>query len=263
MNDIAPASETVTENVADTSVEAPAPTNDAPADSVAADTTKKSKRSKPAVDAPEVAPTEIPSGCPGCLSTDPCACFEKNGVTWRQCANCGTITHESAVEDTLGGDSEGERNKDSINAVRLQRMTSCPDVKTILDFGCGSGLFVDYMTKAGYDATGFDPHSEQYGALPTGPFDAVSLVEVIEHLRNPEAVLANISGVLRDGGYLMIESSFINKHTVERLIEWSYVDHAIGHVTVLSQEGLNLLLNRAGFHLAVPINENVWIFQKN
>ena len=91
----------------------------------------------------------------------------------------------------------------------------------VLDLGCGAGFLTQDLQKAGYHATGIDAAD---GALaqarkhdPSGqihymhgdilnlptferPFDACFLMDVLEHVENPDRALFEASRVLKPGG---------------------------------------------------------------
>ncbi len=89
----------------------------------------------------------------------------------------------------------------------------------LLDFGCGAGYFAERAAKRGWDATGIDlgdwcreaAHRRGFekvtvGSLagsvfPPGHFDVVTANQVLEHLPNPRATLAQIQAAIRPGGY--------------------------------------------------------------
>lgn len=105
----------------------------------------------------------------------------------------------------------------------------CPQ-GTLLDLGCGDGLFAHLMAKEGLDVIGIDPEAqgiEQCLAMtashsypgPRPRFEegdgtaipleadsvaAVTLFDVIEHLPNPIAVLREITRVLQPGGSFLV-----------------------------------------------------------
>jgi SAM-dependent methyltransferase len=119
----------------------------------------------------------------------------------------------------------------------------------VLDVGCGFGGFVDLMRKRGWDAEGLDPsraaveaairngHHVRWGtleALPTdvGPYDAVSMFYVLEHLPDPMGALRKAFGILVPGGTLLIR-----------------VPHTTPIVRLLGPVGLGRELYDPPFHL--------------
>lgn len=102
----------------------------------------------------------------------------------------------------------------------------------ILDLGCGDGLFAHLFAKHGLAVTGLDPEEaglEQARArcapeaypgdapefvlgrgdrtgFPDEAFDAIAMLDVIEHLPNPIVVLKEAARLLRQGGRLLIST---------------------------------------------------------
>lgn len=76
----------------------------------------------------------------------------------------------------------------------------------VIDFGCGSGLLVQYLREQGYDAVGYDPYSGDHGdgARLAETYDAVIAQDVIEHDEDPLAVLARLDALARPGALIAI-----------------------------------------------------------
>jgi SAM-dependent methyltransferase len=87
----------------------------------------------------------------------------------------------------------------------------------LLDYGCGAGGYVATMAAAGWRAEGMDLSDAAVAAgrdaglklhqgtlpgadLPAGSFDAVTMWQVIEHVRSPLATLKAVRELLRAGG---------------------------------------------------------------
>lgn len=82
---------------------------------------------------------------------------------------------------------------------------------SLLDYGCGAnGLFVQYLQERGFaNSYGYDPYGTKDGfgdptTLDRGPFDYISLQDVIEHVEDPHVLLSKLNSLLSPGGYILI-----------------------------------------------------------
>jgi SAM-dependent methyltransferase len=77
----------------------------------------------------------------------------------------------------------------------------------ILDFGCGAGLFLDFLKKQGYsDVSGYDAFVENYSDPNTlsGTYDVVLSQDVLEHFDDPREFFQMTSGCVKPGGVLIV-----------------------------------------------------------
>lgn len=82
--------------------------------------------------------------------------------------------------------------------------------RSLLDYGCGSGLFVQYLQQRGFtNSYGYDPYAPLDGfgnpnILQQGPFDYILLQDVIEHVEDAHDLLSQLNALLSPTGYLLI-----------------------------------------------------------
>lgn len=92
-----------------------------------------------------------------------------------------------------------------------------PPPASLLDFGAGSGIFVREAIESGIDAVGLEQSEgaiekareigvELVREIPDRKFDMITMWDVIEHLRDPQAVLSLLAPYLADNGVLVVET---------------------------------------------------------
>lgn len=93
---------------------------------------------------------------------------------------------------------------------------------TVLDLGCGDGHYSNNLKNMGFDVTAADMDSRRFKFhdtirfvkcelsdkldFPDSKFDYVVLLEVVEHLRKPFAVINEVSRILKPNGRLIIST---------------------------------------------------------
>lgn len=136
----------------------------------------------------------------------------------------------------------------------------------VLDVGSGFGFFLDTLAGAGYRPAGAElsvfaaSTARRRSALPVvaataettlpfraGAFDAVTVLDVIEHLEEYQAALRDCARVLRPGGRLLVVT--LNRYSAARPLlgrRWSWYQDPT-HVHLFSARELAAGLRRAGF----------------
>jgi SAM-dependent methyltransferase len=142
-----------------------------------------------------------------------------------------------------------------------------PDGKRLLDAGANFGHFLslarDHYEASGVEISaaavtwsrehlGVDNHVGSIESLPserTGPYDAVTLWDVIEHVADPEKVLASLRDVLRPGGLLFLSTPDTGSR-VARLMraKWHYLD-PVQHIVLFDRANIGVVLRKAGFEV--------------
>lgn len=81
---------------------------------------------------------------------------------------------------------------------------------SLLDYGCGNGLFLKYLQQRSFtNCYGYDLYAPEDGfgdrkTLQYRPFDYILLQDVIEHVEDPNELLCNLNSLLAPGGYILI-----------------------------------------------------------
>ncbi|HUW25627.1 MAG TPA: class I SAM-dependent methyltransferase [Gallionella sp.] len=145
-----------------------------------------------------------------------------------------------------------------------------PSQIRLLDVGCSSGAFLGAAVRLGYVAEGVEPAPQaaataqaaglkvRQGLLheagyADGQFDAVTLFEVIEHLRQPLELLGECRRILRPGGILLVGTGNAASWSMAVMGgKWEYlhIDRHGGHVSFFTPHSMKMLAQRADFTVA-------------
>jgi SAM-dependent methyltransferase len=211
------------------------------------------------------------------------------GKTWdlSRCADCGHIfanpgptpDHLAAlygqVEDPLYEEEAAGRSRKFLTILRrLEKLV--PQKGTIFDVGAATGILLDLARRRGWNPAGIEPSSwavkvaaEKYrlgliegnletASLPDGRFEAVTMVDFIEHTPLPFEALKKASAILKPAGVLVLVTPDIRSRA-SRLAgrRWWHLRPA--HVAFFSRRSLDALLRRAGFRIVFE-RRYAWTF---
>jgi 2-polyprenyl-3-methyl-5-hydroxy-6-metoxy-1,4-benzoquinol methylase len=136
----------------------------------------------------------------------------------------------------------------------------------VLDVGCAAGFFLAVMREEGWETCGVElsermvryattelglpdvRHGDLLSVeLSAGSFDVVTLWDVVEHLEDPAAHLAEARRVLRDDGLLVIETQNVAS-LFARLLgrRWQHYKHE-EHLFHFDPKSIRQLLDEQGF----------------
>lgn len=92
----------------------------------------------------------------------------------------------------------------------------------------------------------------------SGPFDVITLIDVIEHVSEPLALLRNIAESLAPDGTAIIVTPDV-KSIAARVLRWKWWHFRVAHIGYFNQRNLFLALDRAGLQ-PVLVRRPGWFF---
>jgi len=135
--------------------------------------------------------------------------------------------------------------------------------KRLLDVGCGLGFSLLAGKAKGFDATGLDPlalaepdarpgrhilRGDLEHHRPEVPYDLLSMIDVIEHVRDPLHSLARARALLADGGVLLLATND-RSSPAARLMGSRWTHYHRAHLWFFDPATLRTLCERAGFEV--------------
>lgn len=154
--------------------------------------------------------------------------------------------------------------------------------RRILEVGCAHGFLLDYLRSRGWDVEGVEvsPLSSSFARgrfgltvhtgtvestpLPVGSYDAVLLLDVLEHLHRPFDTLGRIADLLVPGGTLVVQCPWELTHWEESLqavlrgMRTGSIrpDSIPAHLYFFSPRTLDAVLSRGGFRVTARQSGN-------
>lgn len=159
---------------------------------------------------------------------------------------------------------------------KLSNLRRFGHVTDLLEVGCGPGYFLLEARRAGIAGAvgvdrnpwaveetrrrGFEAYLGSIAALPADrSFDAVVLLDVLEHIPDPEPFLAAVAARLRPGGRILLMTpnirSLLARFSGRRWVSFKIPEH----VHYFSPRSIRRLLNRAGFDVLTCRPAGQWV----
>lgn len=144
--------------------------------------------------------------------------------------------------------------------------------KRVLEVDCGVGFVSRHLIERGNEVVGIDVDPAAVSAarevvsevhccdldvvaassVVTGPFDVIVLADVLEHVREPQAVLADLLGLLADDGRVVLSIPNVAHIDVRLMLlfgEWGYQPLGLlddSHLRWFTRRSIADLLRAAG-----------------
>lgn len=199
----------------------------------------------------------------------------------QRCGRCGflqcskmedVLGHYEELQDPCFEETRSSRSLQERRLARLARRFRFPG--KLLDVGAASGALVEQALQIGYAAEGIEPsrwlHGKaaerglpvHLGTLPhpeaRGPYDVVTMVDVIEHVPQPLEVIRRVREVLAPGGIMLIVTPNVGSWAA-RLLGWRWWHFRAAHIGYFTPKTLDLLMGRAGLS-RIHSGTVVWYF---
>jgi 2-polyprenyl-3-methyl-5-hydroxy-6-metoxy-1,4-benzoquinol methylase len=226
------------------------------------------------------------AACAACRSTALARFSRIRGVAYDRCSACGFVFANPAPSDAVLDRFYNSAFYDnyrvleeaviaskpyfSVSAYRdlrqLAKWIEADKAAAILDYGCGPGSFLallrDEFGYANVEGLELNLHSAEVarrcyglelapdiGALRRKSYDVIVLFETIEHLSDPDAVVADCARLLGPFGVLFVTTPSV-RNLPARLFP-SHCVHYTGpsHISLFTEQALERLLARHGLEI--------------
>jgi 2-polyprenyl-3-methyl-5-hydroxy-6-metoxy-1,4-benzoquinol methylase len=219
--------------------------------------------------------------------------WTRDGYDIGACQRCGLVqvTEEVSDEELTAlygrGYYEGENDVVYANYLadpeakgryfgdRLDRLTREHDLRpgSLLEVGCAFGLFLDQARRRGWQVRGIErsAHAAEWARtslhldvdsspdaidhIPSDSQDLVVLLDVIEHLKDPLAVVQAAHRVLRPGGMLAVTTGNISSIGARVYGRRWFLIGPPYHLFYFDHGSITGLLERAGFAMRQIISD--------
>ncbi|MFQ6084032.1 MAG: class I SAM-dependent methyltransferase [Candidatus Aminicenantia bacterium] len=211
------------------------------------------------------------------------------GKTWNlsQCQRCYYVFSNPVpsegliyslyqkVEDPLY-DEEAENR--SLNFLRILSFLekSIPEKGKLFDVGAATGILLKLARERGWEIDGIEPSSwavnyalQKYNLkiregffeqadLSSNGYQAVTMIDLVEHTPQPKKVITKAYQILRKGGILCLVTPDIGSLGA-RLLGKRWWHFRPAHLSYFSQKSLKYLLESSGFEI-LSQRKYVWTF---
>ena len=239
--------------------------------------------------------------CPLCYSAKVNEIFNKRGLLFFKCSDCNFVflcntdnpnflntlaDFEPAYYNYFKSNRADRKNHHSL-LNWIQKYKTSKDIQ-LLDIGCGSGKWVNYLNQHGFTAWGIEPSVALYNHFlipdnsfecttvsnyilntPGKIFDIITAFDVLEHTKDPVEFLTGITTLMHSETLLFISTPDMGSfHRKTFGKYWHYFNKY--HYSYFSKKTLQLAASKAGLILLNTSHKSryfqtsyVWEYFKN
>jgi len=230
--------------------------------------------------------------CPACDGQQSVYLLSKSGGTYMVCSKCEMVFTNPAFKDSVlieyytanhsvqaeivGSDQPFYRNlyETGLRHVSQSVGLNKKEPPCILDVGCSSGSFLNIAREQGWKTFGLELNSAEIkAAIGAGHrvlqttidqavfderFEAITLWDVFEHIKDGFSFLGATRRLLAPGGVVFIQSPSRDALAARIMREHCNMFDGLEHVNLYGESQLSVLAERAGFkvvHFSSVISE--------
>ena len=208
--------------------------------------------------------------------------FSKNGYNIHTCPSCSLRFVHPIPEDTSSVyqkgyfvDKSGEHNfgytdydsdKEPMRDVFVSYLRRIEDMvkgQNVFDVGAATGYFLDVARDHGWQTSGIEisdyagtvakekGHDVVVGSFDdvdvAGMYDVVTMWDVIEHVKDPRAVIEKVASILKKGGVLAINTPNVSSMYARLMRKAWHMYIPPEHLFYFSPKTIRKLLEESGF----------------
>jgi len=219
--------------------------------------------------------------CPACGESDAPPLFQKEGGTYVKCGNCDMVFLNPVLKDEALYDfyksnhtvqSEivesdlsfyGELYNKGLQAI--EATSTSPSKGRLLDIGCSSGIFLDIAREQGWRTYGVELNRREAEIAKTKEhtiygdpieninfdikFNAVTLWDVFEHIKDGGAFLKTVKSFLSEDGIVFMQIPSSGSLAAMILHEKCNMFDGLEHVNLYCKKAVEALLDKNGFEI--------------
>ncbi len=188
------------------------------------------------------------------------------------------VAFYSRLEDReYSMEAEGRSKNFKTILKRLKRIRTDMEISgnRLLDIGAASGIFLHLARQEGYEIYGIEPSEflvkeaeKQYNIKlfkgtvedykPKEKFSIITLLDIIEHLVEPDAFMTKVDALIEENGILVLVTPDINS-LAARLAGKRWWHFRVAHINFFNLHSLRFLLQKHDYEIILK-KKYVWNF---
>lgn len=194
---------------------------------------------------------------------------------FHQCSDLtDVLKHYETMDDPVYKQTRSQRALQQRAVLEAIPLKSAAKGLRLLDVGTGIGILVQEAQRLGYEASGIEPSKKLQqdavsrglpvvqGVLPhreiTGPFDVVTIIDVIEHVTDPVGLLRSAAELMAPSGIMVVVTPD-RSSIAARIMRRRWWHYRVAHIGYFEPKTLVKALEGAGMR-QLGLRRPTWYF---